>query len=403
MSNNRPIIKARRNNNNNHYKDYSRDEYQYYQQYKWNNRPHNHRNGAYQHQNHRKGSKRTREHNDEETSAKRRCLTETNTSTPKNSANKRLQNVVNNLRKSIDSNNKTPVISETLKVTNSNIDNSINDAPKPFITPPTGKKNLASERMKKLRESLELSRNTVDLTESPSPMPVTADEKTQNTSKLEEKPSCSRNLQLQGEVESKNDSIVDRNTLTCSWLNSNARTLNVTNNTEPESSLCVNVNDSVAELHRLQPLDQSEDMEWDASYQNIEQDPFVNRKQSEPVDKIKNLCIVVDTNIFLSNLNKLEEILKMRIESTLQPIIYIPWMVNVELDYIKDQNPNRNLKDSAQSAIRFINSELRQPDSRIKGKLVNFYIKCLLLVFFFYFRTNRVGSKPPKSYWNKPG
>lgn len=58
----------------------------------------------------------------------------------------------------------------------------------------------------------------------------------------------------------------------------------------------------------------------------------------------------------------------MRTEGTLRPILYIPWMVNVELDFIKDQSPNKSLKGCAQNAIRFIHSELKFPDSRIIGK-----------------------------------
>ncbi|KAF2902606.1 hypothetical protein ILUMI_03584 [Ignelater luminosus] len=75
---------------------------------------------------------------------------------------------------------------------------------------------------------------------------------------------------------------------------------------------------------------------------------------------LKTTYVVVDTNIFLSHLNVVENIMKIKINGNTgvtYVTILVPWIVIQELDYIKDRRSytKSNLSAQAQKAIYFIN------------------------------------------------
>lgn len=111
--------------------------------------------------------------------------------------------------------------------------------------------------------------------------------------------------------------------------------------------------------------------------------------------KSKTLCIVVDTNIFIKSLSKLKDILAMKLQGEVyccdakilyksissffslflsflgdvKLILFIPWMVVTELDFMKDTScSNEKLKKDVMSSIKFINSCLESKNERVVGK-----------------------------------
>ncbi|KAH0947192.1 hypothetical protein HN011_004039 [Eciton burchellii] len=93
-------------------------------------------------------------------------------------------------------------------------------------------------------------------------------------------------------------------------------------------------------------------------------------KKSIQPDKLESqddgpLHIVVDTNVFLSNLDIIEQIKKTN--GNLRPFIVIPWTVIHELDVLKDKC-KEELKGKANKAIRFIHELLASKNPHIIGQ-----------------------------------
>lgn len=84
---------------------------------------------------------------------------------------------------------------------------------------------------------------------------------------------------------------------------------------------------------------------------------------------INDLYIVVDTNVFLSKLSVVKHLSQMKIKGVKAPIVYIPYQVLSELDYIKDGRIDRDcqLNTSASRAINFIADTLDSREKRIQG------------------------------------
>ncbi|KAB0796273.1 hypothetical protein PPYR_10334 [Photinus pyralis] len=84
----------------------------------------------------------------------------------------------------------------------------------------------------------------------------------------------------------------------------------------------------------------------------------------------REIYIVVDTNVFISNLGLIEELLSLEINGVVNPSIMIPWTVIQELDYLKDSIGENDLGRKAKMAIRFINEKLSAQDKQVKGQSV---------------------------------
>ncbi|KAL3274785.1 hypothetical protein HHI36_019569 [Cryptolaemus montrouzieri] len=108
-------------------------------------------------------------------------------------------------------------------------------------------------------------------------------------------------------------------------------------------------------------------MEWD-------DDDDVNEVLSTKTnvaskEENKDLYIVVDTNIFLSDLNILQEIVRCGSSGGTKPVFYIPWMVLSELDFMKDdKTTSSDLKSRANEAVHFINKTLIEGDRKLIGQ-----------------------------------
>ncbi|XP_026669491.1 transcriptional protein SWT1-like [Ceratina calcarata] len=85
----------------------------------------------------------------------------------------------------------------------------------------------------------------------------------------------------------------------------------------------------------------------------------------------EHLYIVVDTNVFLSNIDAIEIAKETSFVTYDKPIIVIPWTVIRELDYIKDDNSKTKpatLCASARKAIKYINTLFSSNQSRIMSQ-----------------------------------
>ncbi|XP_057333316.1 transcriptional protein SWT1 [Microplitis mediator] len=91
----------------------------------------------------------------------------------------------------------------------------------------------------------------------------------------------------------------------------------------------------------------------------------------ETSDSLRKLYIVVDTNVFLSNLQAIEEARDAVFKFYHRPIIIVPWTVIRELDFIKDDKSNSrpaSLKTKARQAIQFLNNHFAEKHPRILGQ-----------------------------------
>ena len=84
----------------------------------------------------------------------------------------------------------------------------------------------------------------------------------------------------------------------------------------------------------------------------------------------RQLYIVVDTNVFLSNIEAVELAKDSTFKTYDRPIIVIPWTVIRELDYIKDNGKTKpaSLCAKARRAINYINKQFSSKHPRIIGQ-----------------------------------
>ncbi|KAK0177029.1 hypothetical protein PV328_001119 [Microctonus aethiopoides] len=83
------------------------------------------------------------------------------------------------------------------------------------------------------------------------------------------------------------------------------------------------------------------------------------------------LYIVIDTNVFLTNLEIVEKARDTIFKRYGRPIVVIPWTTIRELDFIKDDKTNirpESLKAKARRAIRFLNQHFSAKHPRVLGQ-----------------------------------
>lgn len=86
---------------------------------------------------------------------------------------------------------------------------------------------------------------------------------------------------------------------------------------------------------------------------------------------LRSLYIVVDTNVFLSNLGAVEEARDAVFKIYGRPIIVVPWTVFRELDFIKDDKSMsrpETLRAKARKAVRFLHQHFSAKHPRILGQ-----------------------------------
>ncbi|XP_072396136.1 uncharacterized protein [Diabrotica undecimpunctata] len=96
-----------------------------------------------------------------------------------------------------------------------------------------------------------------------------------------------------------------------------------------------------------------------------------DNKEENTKEKGRYLCIVVDTNVFISDLMKIRDIIELKVSGPVKPLVYIPWMVITELDEMKDRPGDNSLKNRALNASKCINELLNVKEPRVKGQTVS--------------------------------
>lgn len=83
--------------------------------------------------------------------------------------------------------------------------------------------------------------------------------------------------------------------------------------------------------------------------------------------KPNNFYIVIDTNIFLRNLQFLEDLTKQKLNSKGRVILIVPYSVIQELDRLKTKRDD-SVSTQAIRAIKYLNSKLEANDETVKGQ-----------------------------------
>lgn len=284
----------------------------------------------------------------------------------KNLANNRLKNLRENLKSSINNaaTNKNEKISGGKTTDENNIKRSVGS---------TTLTNSANNRLKRLRGSIEETNetnchNSSKKTISNSSNNNTGLSKIGNTESPLEKQSrltldseLLQNDKANVRTLNKVNSLVENEVEVNGDLNQTSKIV-----LEYREPILRNVDNSATNL--LDSNQDEEKMDW--KVEEVEVPLASLKKTTGNKPKLKNLCIVVDTNILMSNLNVVKDILLKKFDSAHQPIVFIPWMVMTELDYIKDKSSNEKLKNLTSTAIRFINIELEMENPRLKGQSV---------------------------------
>ncbi|CAH1980388.1 unnamed protein product [Acanthoscelides obtectus] len=158
------------------------------------------------------------------------------------------------------------------------------------------------------------------------------------------------------------DSYHGKMALTASWVEYHTNP-----NIQKEPALPPN--DTIGRVEE-KPTEPVEEMEWANAEPDEEIAPVEPVSIKDKPPKLKDICIVVDTNIFISHLSKLKEIVSMKVKGNIRPIVHIPWMVIQELDYMKDTCSKDKLKRNIVNSVHFINKGLQEKDPRIIGQTV---------------------------------
>lgn len=85
----------------------------------------------------------------------------------------------------------------------------------------------------------------------------------------------------------------------------------------------------------------------------------------------KTLYIVIDTNVFLSELKAVEKARDIQFGTYNRPILVVPWTVIRELDFLKDDKSrarSQHLRAKARKAINFLNDHFSAKHPRIVGQ-----------------------------------
>lgn len=151
-----------------------------------------------------------------------------------------------------------------------------------------------------------------------------------------------------------------------------------TNNFNLESRTADNANTSG--FSRFEPADEEMDVDYDDDDEEAQNYKNIDNERSEPnteintnskFDKNIKLYVIVDTNIFLHNLDLLQSLVKSNEAGECNVVLYTPWMVINELDSIKiDQKVSISVQNNALKAIKFINKMLVSENKPLLGQTV---------------------------------
>ncbi|KAK4876931.1 hypothetical protein RN001_009437 [Aquatica leii] len=252
-----------------------------------------------------------------------------------------------------------------------------------FNTQPPSKTFSANERLNTIRKNLQLSvMNSVNNSNKRSPnvtSPVPSNKHFHHTATVTAKPSS-----LKERLNTIRGSLSSAYQVPYSYFTgSQSSTTNVTPEPVFESPTKVNTsNDSdlsmdwsyIEEKKILTKINEmrNEDIITRVTPSSKFQECIA--KELEPIlhnDTIlKDIYVVVDTNIFISHLDVIGKVLGIKVNGVAAPIILIPWIVIQELDFLKESRTDSKLKRKSQSAIHFINDKLSKKHPQVKGQSV---------------------------------
>ncbi|XP_018572896.1 transcriptional protein SWT1 [Anoplophora glabripennis] len=253
-----------------------------------------------------------------------------------------------------------------------------------FTYPHSLQKNLAADRLKNIKSKLKEQDDNKIVKSQSSPALQKTDTDIKNSVPYQ---LASQTLDVNinqentsGLVKSSSNNFVSKMEMTASWVKTHQDQSSFHTCIEsPASNLPVTIKQS----QDTTKIDEgSDDMEWTNAEPDDEVvDPNKNEtevsKQEEEVkeiikdpEKIKNVCIIVDTNVFIWGLSKIRDILNLKTTESFKPIIYVPWMVITELDYMKDSCSDAKLLKSVVNAIKFINAALENNNHRVVGQTI---------------------------------
>ncbi|KAK9702341.1 PIN domain [Popillia japonica] len=114
----------------------------------------------------------------------------------------------------------------------------------------------------------------------------------------------------------------------------------------------------------------SKDQNLNELNQNESSSKFTKATFTKSATEDKTLHIVIDTNIFISHLNVIQDLLSEEYDNCCH-VVYVPWIVIQELDYFKDgRSGSPTMLKAAKKAIKFINDMLIRKHTKLKGQTV---------------------------------
>ncbi|XP_044269715.1 transcriptional protein SWT1 [Tribolium madens] len=232
-------------------------------------------------------------------------------------------------------------------------DNNFKRGTKRPIIVNTPKKNLANDRLKRLRTTL-----NEEVKNSSQPLSNSKDKNC-----VRKRPTCS----VEHEVSTK-------------WLKENDSGAGECSKTAPpfifkeefltQKSVFTAVSPNPFAVLDLQQQSENkaENMEWSPTDDESSISASDSTFNTQVTSSSGGFYIVVDTNIFLSHLKIIADIITMTVKGPREPIIFVPWIVTEELDFIKGDSNKRNLRQKAQDAIKFIEKTMSSKHQRLKGQ-----------------------------------
>lgn len=249
--------------------------------------------------------------------------------------------------------------------------------------PTSSKKNIAHERMKKLRMSLNEKNEEITVVNSTSDPEDPIGIKNLPKTLLTPEPSIEKNAILRSKRITQN---YINETRVKFQLKQATQNNEDNDNSIPSSSIVdelINSPEIYCEEMDWEPVQDDEiiteievvrtelgiediDMKMEKSIENS-----LDLTDGPLKSNNKKLYIVIDTNVFLSNLPVINKVRDIEFRNYGNPIIVVPWTVLRELDYIKDDKNNtrsETLKFNARQAVNFLHKHFSTRHPRVLGQ-----------------------------------
>ncbi|KZC08401.1 Transcriptional protein SWT1 [Dufourea novaeangliae] len=241
------------------------------------------------------------------------------------------------------------------------------------------KKNIGKERMEELRKSLTLQNSTVESSDSTANTPPESPSSVDKQGKL---PSIYKNAEVRL-VRLRSRLSTNKIEVTKASINKKPEKLSRESVTTVNELVKRSNEDSFYEEMDWEPLeDEKITFEVQAVRTQLCTEHNTHVSCSAPSNSLscpplseqpekRQLYIVVDTNVFLSNIDAIELAKETTFKTFDRILLVIPWTVIRELDYIKDDNSKTkpaSLCANARKAINYINKLFSAKHPRVIGQ-----------------------------------